>query len=66
VPRLDQEGLYKVFRIPLFQPTDQRSVVGEHHGKIGKKMVRNERKKEGKKERKKEKRKKERKEKCIY
>jgi len=44
-----------LFRIPLCQLTDQRSVVGEYRGKLRKEEGRNERKKErkkGKKERK--------------
>jgi hypothetical protein len=43
-----RESRCEFFRIPLCQSTDQRSVVGEHRGKIGKEMGQNERK-EGRK-----------------
>jgi hypothetical protein len=46
--RMDQEGLCKIFRIPLCQLTDQRSVVGEHLGKLRKEKGLTERKKERK------------------
>jgi hypothetical protein len=38
----------KVFRIPLCQPTDHSSVVGQHRGEIGKEKRLNERKEERK------------------
>jgi len=47
--RLEQKSRCKVFRIPLCQPTDKLSVVGEHREKIRKEMGRNKRKKERKK-----------------
>jgi len=33
-----RESLCQIFQIHLCQPTYQRSVVGEHRGKIGKEM----------------------------
>jgi len=48
-------SLCKIFRIPLCQLTDQRSVVGEHRGKLRKEEGRNERNEERRNEGKKEK-----------
>jgi hypothetical protein len=43
-----KESRCKDFRIPLCQPTDQLSVIGENRRKIGKEMGKNKRKKDRK------------------
>jgi hypothetical protein len=59
--------LCKIFRIPLCQLTEQRSVVGEHRGKLRTGEGRNESKEGRKKERKKGRNKeRKRKEEYIY
>jgi hypothetical protein len=46
VPRIDDERIIEFFLITHFQPTDRRSVVGDHVRKIRKERGHKERKKE--------------------